>query len=246
VIRPRRSAVALRHLAFEDLGLLAPVMEREGWDVSFCEAAVEDLKHPSIRGADLVVVLGGPIGVYQTDDYPFLTAEIALIEYRLSRNLPTLGICLGSQLMAKALGSRVYKGPVKEIGWGKVELTKEGISSCLGDLQDKDAVVLHWHGDSFDLPAGAVRLASNENYENQAFAYGDNALALQFHLETDPRQLEEWYVGHTVELAAEKISIAELRAATRRHSEDLAKRADRVFSNWLGQFGSPHGPLIRR
>jgi GMP synthase (glutamine-hydrolysing) len=107
-------------------------------------------------------------------------------------------------------------------------------------------VVLHWHGDSFDLPAGATRLASNENYENQAFAYGDNALALQFHLESDPRQLEEWYVGHTVELAAENISIAELRAATRRHSKDLAKRADRVFSNWLGQFDPPHGPLIRR
>jgi GMP synthase (glutamine-hydrolysing) len=221
-------------------------MEREGWDVSFCEAAVEDLKHPSIRAAELVVILGGPIGVYQTEDYPFLTAEIALIEYRLSRNLPTLGICLGSQLMAKALGGRVYKGPVKEIGWGKIELTKEGISSCLGNLQDKDAVVLHWHGDSFDLPSGAVRLASNENYENQAFAYGGNALALQFHLESDPRQLEEWYVGHTVELAAEKISIAELRAATRRHSKDFAVRADRVFSSWLGQINPLQGAVTRR
>ena len=100
--------------------------------------------------------------------------------------------------------------------------------------------------DALALPSGAIRLASNQNYENQAFAYGDNALALQFHLESDPRQLEEWYVGHTVELAAEKISIAELRAATRRHSKDLAKRADRIFSNWLEQLGSPHGAVIRR
>ncbi len=149
MIRPRQSAVALRHVAFEDLGLLAPIMEREGWDVSFCEAAVDDLKHPSIRGADLVIVLGGPIGVYETDDYPFLSSEIALIEYRLSRNLPTLGICLGSQLMAKALGSRVYKGLVKEIGWGKIQLTKRRSIFCLGSLQSDDAVVLHWHGDSF-------------------------------------------------------------------------------------------------
>ena len=104
--------------------------------------------------------------------------------------------------MAKALGSRVFKGPVKEIGWGRIDLTGEGNASCLKGLQGEEAVVLHWHGDTFDLPRGATRLASNHNYENQAFAYGDSALALQFHLEADPWQLEEWYVGHSVELAA--------------------------------------------
>src|SRR6202789_4085690 len=118
MIQHRRSAVAVRHVAFEDVGLLAPVMEREGWDVSFCEAAVDDLRHDSIRNANLPVILGGPIGAYETDAYPFLTSEIALIEHRLSRELPTLGICLGSQLMARALGSRVFAGQVKEIGWG--------------------------------------------------------------------------------------------------------------------------------
>jgi GMP synthase (glutamine-hydrolysing) len=116
--------VALRHVAFEDLGLLAPIMEREGWDVSYCEAAVDDLAHCSIRNAELLISLGGPIGVYETEDYPFIVSEIDLIEYRLSRNLPTLGICLGSQLIARALGSRVYKGAVKEIGWGTVDLTE--------------------------------------------------------------------------------------------------------------------------
>src|ERR1700753_3855505 len=233
MIRSRRSAVALRHVAFEDLGLLAPIMEREGWDVSFCEAAVDDLADRSIRNADLVIVLGGPIGVYEADDYSFLTSEIALIEYRLSRDLPTLGICLGSQLMAKALGARVFKGPVKEIGWGAIDLTEAGSSSCLKPLQADDAVVLHWHGDTFDLPQGATRLASNVNYENQAFAYGRNALALQFHLEADPRQREEWYVGHTAELAAAKVSVRDVRAAAQRHKSGLAQRADQVFSAWL-------------
>jgi GMP synthase (glutamine-hydrolysing) len=210
-------------------------MEREGWDVAFCEAAVDDLSHRSIRNADLVTLLGGPIGVYETDNYPFLAAEISLIEYRLSRDLPTIGICLGSQLMAKALGGRVFKGPIKEIGWGRVDLTDEGKSSCLNPLQDDDAVVLHWHGDTFDLPREATRLASNQSYENQAFAYGRNALALQFHLEADPRQLEEWYVGHAVELAAANISAAELRAATKQHAKGLAPRADRIFGSWLRQ-----------
>jgi GMP synthase (glutamine-hydrolysing) len=235
MIQSRRSAVALRHVAFEDLGLLAPIMEREGWDVSFCEAAVDDLLHHSIKNAELLVVLGGPIGVYDTNDYPFLNSEIALIEYRLSRDLPTLGICLGSQLMAKALGSRVFKGPVKEIGWGLLDLTDEGKSSCLKALHGEDAVVLHWHGDTFDLPRGATRLASNQNYQNQAFAHGRHALALQFHLEADPRQLEEWYVGHAVELAAAKVSIPDLRAAAQKHAGGLTLRAEQIFGGWLRQ-----------
>jgi GMP synthase (glutamine-hydrolysing) len=239
MIPHRRSAVALRHVAFEDLGLLAPVMEHEGWDVSFCEAAVDDLRHDSIRNASLLVVLGGPIGAYEADAYPFLTSELALIEHRLSRELPTLGICLGSQLMAKALGSRVFAGPVKEIGWGRVDLTREGTASCLGPLADADAAVLHWHGDTFDLPKGAQRLASNTNYENQAFGYGRNALALQFHLEADPRQLEEWYVGHAAELAATRISVPELRAATAKRASKLADQASRVFTRWLREITQP-------
>jgi GMP synthase (glutamine-hydrolysing) len=239
MIPHRRSAVALRHVGFEDLGLFAPVLEREGWDISFREAAVDDLDHDSIRNANLLVILGGPIGAYETDSYPFLKSEIALIEHRLSRDLPTLGICLGSQLMAKALGSRVFAGHVKEIGWGNVELTIAGASSCLNPLQETDATVLHWHGDSFDLPEGAQRLASNVHYENQAFSYGRNALALQFHLEADPRQLEKWYVGHAAELAAAKVSVAELRTATAKLANRLASQADRVFTRWLQEIGQP-------
>ena len=230
----RRSAVALRHVAFEDLGLLAPIMEREGWNVSFCEAPVDDLSHSSIRNADLVIVLGGPIGVYETDSYPFLTREIDLLERRLAQGLPTLGICLGAQLMAKALGAHVHAGTVKEIGWGSVALSDAGQASCLKPLAD-GTPVLHWHGDTFDLPDGAARLASNEHYENQAFAFGSNALGLQFHLEADPRQLEEWYVGHAVELASANISVRELRAKTAKVSKVVAAQADRVFTSWLGQ-----------
>ncbi|MFT4119925.1 glutamine amidotransferase [Bradyrhizobium sp.] len=232
----RRSAVALRHVAFEDLGLLAPIMEREGWNVSFCEAPVDDLSHSSIGDADLLIVLGGPIGVYETDSYPFITREIVLLERRLAQGLPTLGICLGAQLMAKALGARVYAGGVKEIGWGSVTLSEAGNNSSLKPLAD-GSPVLHWHGDTFDLPDNAVRLASNENYANQAFAFGNKALALQFHLEADPRQLEEWYVGHAVELAASRISVRDLRARTTDAAKIVARQADRVFTNWLDRLG---------
>ena len=239
-MRPRRSAIAIRHVAFEDLGLLAPIMERAGWSVSFCDAPVDDLSDPAIRDADLLIVLGGPIGVYETKTYPFLTTELALLEHRLGRGLPTLGICLGAQLIAQALGGRVFAGHVKEIGWGTVDLTQDGQSSCLHRLETK---VLHWHGDTFDLPRDAVRLASNSNYQNQAFAYGRNALALQFHLEADPRQLEEWYVGHAVELSAAKISVPELRATTQALAESVAKQAELVFGDWLQRIAQTDGAL---
>jgi GMP synthase (glutamine-hydrolysing) len=229
----RRSAIALRHVAFEDLGLLSSVLDREGWDVAFCDAATDDVSHSSVRNADLLIVLGGPIGVYDTGSYPFLTSEIALLERRLAHGHPTLGICLGSQLMAKALGARVYAGDIKEIGWGRVDLTEQGLASCLGSLAHDHAEVLHWHGDSFDLPDRAVRLASNGFYPNQAFSYGRHALALQFHLEADPRQLEEWYVGHSVELAAAGVAVSDLRAATARVADRLPVQANEIFTSWV-------------
>jgi GMP synthase (glutamine-hydrolysing) len=232
----QRSAVVLRHVPFEDLGLLAPIMQRDGWEVSFRDAAIDDLSR-DLADAGLLIVLGGPIGAYETEAYPFLRSELALLEYRLARDLPVLGICLGSQLMASALGSRVFAGPVREIGWGRVELTEAGAASCLAPLADQDAVVLHWHGDSFDLPPGAQRLASNQHYENQAFAWRRNALALQFHLEADPSRLEQWYVGHAAELAAAARSVADLRTATARLAGGRALLADRVFTRWLREVG---------
>jgi GMP synthase (glutamine-hydrolysing) len=235
--RHRRSAVALRHVAFEDLGLLSAVLDREGWDVSFCDAAIDDVTHRSIEDADLLIVLGGPIGVYEADAYPFLTRELGLLERRLAQSRPTLGICLGSQLMARALGARVYAGPVKEIGWGRVTLTDAGAKSCLAPLADEAAEVLHWHGDTFDLPDSAIRLASNDAYQNQAFAYGRHALALQFHLEADPRQLEEWYVGHAAELSGAGVAVQQLRAATAAIADRLPAQADRIFTRWIREIG---------
>lgn len=232
----RRTAVAIRHVAFEDLGLLSAILDRAGWSVSYCDASVNDLAHRSIADADLLVVLGGPIGAYDGVAYPFLEAETRVLERRLGRDRPTLGICLGSQLMARALGARVFPGAVKEIGWGPIELTTEGKTSCLATL-GAGGPVLHWHGDTFNLPDNAVRLASTANYENQAFAYGRCGLGLQFHLEADPNWLEEWYVGHAVELAAAKVSVPALRRDTAKVAEGLRQQAETVFGRWLADMG---------
>jgi GMP synthase (glutamine-hydrolysing) len=229
----RKTAVVLRHLAFEDLGLLAPILTRNGWRIDMRDAPMTDLRDPAIADADLLIVLGGPIGVGDVADYPFLAREIALIEQRMKAERPTLGICLGAQMMAHALGGRVYPGGTKEIGWGRLQLTDAGAASCLAPLAEPDALVLHWHGDTFDLPQGATRLASSPVYENQAFAYGRNALALQFHVEADPARLEEWFVGHTCELGAARVSIPALREATTKAAPHVASCAKRIFARWL-------------
>jgi GMP synthase (glutamine-hydrolysing) len=237
----KRSAVALRHVEYEDLGLLAPILRDAGWDASYREAPTDDLGDPAIGETDLLIVLGGPFGAYETQAYPFLATEIGILERRLAKNLPTLGICLGAQLMAKALGSRVFAGPVKEVGWGKVDLTAAGRKSCLLPLADDGAKIVHWHGDTFDLPAGATRLASNVNYQNQAFAFGEAALALQFHLEADAEVLEKWYIGYAQDLDhgqdMHQTSAAAFRAQTKDVAQGSGARAAKIFSAWLRHIG---------
>ena len=223
------TAVALRHVPFEDLGLLGPLLERRGWRVSYRDAAVDSFADVD---ADLLIVLGGPIGAYEDAAYPWLADELRATERRLAAGLPTLGICLGSQLMARALGARVYPGHAKEIGWSPLLLTDAGRRSCLAAVGN--AAVLHWHGDTFDLPEGATLLASTALYPNQAFAWKGRAMALQFHLEATAAGLERWYIGHAAEIAATpNIDVASLRAAAQRHAPVLAPPAEHVFGAWL-------------
>src|ERR1700674_4054522 len=161
-------AAAIRHVHFEDLGAFEATLSEHGYETRYYDAGVADLHSPHLHSCDLLIVLGAPFGAYEEDKYPILTDEIALIERRLAAELPALGICLGAQLFARALGSRVYPGPAKEVGWSPIALTeagKQGPTRHLGA-----GPVLHWHGDTFDLPAGTELLASTAICRNQAFA----------------------------------------------------------------------------
>lgn len=229
---PIRRVAAIRHLAFEDLGLFGEVLAALGWQITYHDAGVDDLDAP-LRDADLAVVLGGPIGVYEADRYPFLSTELAALERRLAAGRPTLGVCLGAQLMASALGARVYPGGRKELGWAEVRLSEAGHASCLAHLAGQP--VLHWHGDTFDLPARATRLASTDLYENQAFALGNNALALQFHAEADSRRIEQWLIGHTCELSAAGIDVPALRARSLDIGPGLRAAGAGLLADWLEQ-----------
>ena len=176
-------------------------------------------------------MLGGPIGVYEQETYPFITAEMAAIKARLHADKPILGICLGAQLMAAALGARVAPGPVKEIGWASLALTPDGETSVLSPLARTP--VLHWHGDNCEMPAGCVRLASTQHCPVQAFMRTPSQLALQFHLETEPARFEAWLVGHTVELGKAGIDPRELRAQARTLGPATRELGQGVLAAWL-------------
>ncbi len=195
-MKEKKNAVVIRHLAFEDLGTIADALAQKNYTVNYLEAGVDNLDEIDSEQTDLLIILGGPIGVYEEPDYPCLTDELRLLKNRLSADLPTLGICLGSQLIARALEASVYAGSTKEIGWSKLELTEAGMNSPLRHLSTEDISVLHWHGDTFDLPTGATLLASTSKYQNQAFRWGPNCLALQFHPEVTTHGLERWFIGH--------------------------------------------------
>ncbi|NHB65827.1 glutamine amidotransferase [Acinetobacter sp. GFQ9D192M] len=220
---------AIQHLAFEDLGAWEDVFYQLGLRVRYFEAGIDDLRK-AYEYKGLTIILGGPVGVYETEDYPFLQQEIDLLKVRLEKNLPTLGICLGAQLIAHALGAKVYAGHSKEIGWSKLTLpaTENNPLQALENIE-----VLHWHGDTFDLPKQAELLASSNLYPNQAFRLGSNILALQFHAEVSSESLEKWLIGHTCELRKAQINIPTLRADHQSYAPALEQAASSVLMHYL-------------
>jgi GMP synthase (glutamine-hydrolysing) len=243
-----RTAVAVRHVPFEDLGILEPLLGERGYCARYLDVGIDAVEDAAFRDADLLVILGGPIGVGDVDRYPFLAEEIRAIAGRLERGLPTLGVCLGAQLVARALGAEVTATGRVEIGYAPLTLTADGRDSVLAALGDTP--VLHWHGDQFAVPEAAIRLAETPGFPNQAFAWGPAVLGLQFYLEADHTRIERWLIGHAHEIATHRLDPRGLRADARRYGGQLTARARLVFHAWLDQLGpsrvSGSVPLGRR
>ena len=223
----------IRHLAFEDLGSFATVFERRGYSIRYHEAGVDDLDDTLLAGDDLLVVLGGPISVNDGELFPFIAQEVELIKQRIASDQPTLGICLGAQLIAVAAGAEVFPAPVKEIGWYDISVSEAGKQTALRQLDAEHCRMLHWHGETFSLPRGALLLASSDACENQAFSIGDNVLALQFHPEVTGAALERWYIGHIVEIMAAGLSVPALRRDASRFSDALVVQGGKFLGDWL-------------
>lgn len=227
------TVVAIRHVLFEDLGVLAPLLTERGYCIRYLDAGIDSVDTATLSSADLVVVLGGPIGVYDTDRYPFIAEERAAIGTRLALDKPTLGICLGAQLMAQALGAEVTSTGRVEIGYSLLTLTDQGRASLLASLES--VAVLHWHGDQFEVPPGASRLAQTPDFPNQAFSIGARILGLQFHLEADHMRIERWLIGHAHELGTHQIDPSAIRRDAGRFGPELARVAGTIFAAWLDQ-----------
>ncbi len=184
--------LAFRHVPHEHLGLFARIAESEGMACEYVDWFAELDKQPEWTDAAALVFLGGPMNVDDIERFPFLAREQEIIQQAVRRKIPMLGICLGAQLIARALGARVFPAGVKEMGWHAVETTPAAASDPLFKHFRPVETVFHWHGDTFDLPEGATFLARSDRVMNQAFRYLDFVWGIQFHLEITVKMVAEW------------------------------------------------------
>jgi GMP synthase (glutamine-hydrolysing) len=183
--------VVLQHVEWEGPGIIARQAEKYGCEVDIRRLDRED-EIPTVDHIGGLVVMGGPLGAYEEDRYPFLRKECELLRAATHRGIAVFGVCLGAQLLAKALGAKVFPGHGEEIGFGSIELAEAGREDALFAGFGKDLPAFHWHGDTFTLPEGAVLLASSPMYANQAFRFGSRAYGLQFHIEPDTDTWTAW------------------------------------------------------
>lgn len=236
----RSKILVFQHVPFEPLGTLDPLLRNAGFRIRYINFARNPQQIPSLDGYSALIVLGGPMNVDQIDQFPNLATEVSLIEKALDRGLSVLGICLGAQLLARALGSTVRRDAAREIGWCDVTLTKEGTGDPVLSAFDARQQVFQWHEDAIELPAGAAHLASSEACEVQAFRFGESAYGFQFHLEVDHSLIERWLdrtdYQSLLESTSGQTDPEQIRARTNGSIESLMTLSDRTFSRWIERF----------
>jgi GMP synthase-like glutamine amidotransferase len=220
--------LAFRHVPFEHLGRIAHSLAERKIEIEYVDL-YESPAAPDLERAAGLIFMGGPMSV--NDDLPYIRQELLLIEQAAARRKPVLGVCLGAQLIARALGGRVYKNPVKEIGWFPVRFSRSARRDRLFAGLESPEPVFHWHGETFDLPPGADLQASSDACRHQAFRCGDNVYGLQFHLEVTPEMIADW--------CAQDANCGDVRELDgpidpAANSDRLAELSGLVFGRWCG------------
>jgi len=240
-----RKLLVFQHAAAEPLGVLDPILRRWGFRIRYVNFAREPAVQLDLERYSGLVVLGGPMNVDQAAAYPHLLTEIAAIRAALKLEVPVLGICLGAQLLAAALGATVRPNRVREIGWYRLQPAEAARTDRLFRHFDAGQHVFQWHAYTFDLPPGAVHLASTESCEHQAFRYGSRAYGLQFHLEADEALIRRWLhvPGYRAEVGEE--GIERILGATPDHIRPALGLSERVFHEFLELFEWRPSPALR-
>ena len=219
--------VVVKHVEKEGPGLIERFFRADGWNLKTIELARGEKLPETLEDTAAVIMLGGPMNVYEEKAYPFLKDEDNFIRRVLIEEIPYLGICLGGQLLSKACDSRVGKSPVKEVGWYTVELTKESRKDLLFTGLPRTFKVFQWHEDAFEVPAGGLLLAQGKGCKNQAFKIGTNAYGLQFHIEVTEEMIESW-----LEDEAGQLDVGKILSDTKRLKEALELQAHDLFANF--------------
>lgn len=225
-----KTALIVRHVPVEGIAGFREPIEAAGYSLDRVDVTDPGFSSLDLSEPDLLIMMGGPMAVYEQDRHPWMACQQRRLAQRLERDRPTLGVCFGAQLMAASLGARVYAGPAKEVGFHPM-----AIADRASPLRHLDGVpVLHWHGDTFDMPDGAKLLASSERYAHQAFSVGPNILGLQFHAEMglDPR-FETWVDQWPHDVAAAGTTAERLRADHVRHGAGVVSAGRAMIADWL-------------
>lgn len=222
-----RKILSIQNISCETLGTLEDFLESDGYVLDKVLAPEDPIPQSAIEFS-AIILLGGPMSVYE--GIPYLTKEQFLIRDAFRRNIPVLGVCLGSQLIAGALGGTVFRGAKKEIGWYDVKITDKGLENLFNGLEKKELGVFQWHGDTYTLPQNAVVLAYSDLYP-QAFKIG-SAYGLQFHLEVTEDMIKVWTEEYREEIKREGIELEKIIARNSDEIEELSKKCSLVWSNF--------------
>ena len=237
---PRPKILVFQHVPYEPLGTLDPLLKAAGFRIRYVNFARDPGQRPDLSKYAALIVLGGTMNVDEVDAHPYLLTETEIIREALAQDMSVLGICLGAQLLAKALGGAVERAPRREIGWYDVELTSIGVNDPVLSSFRRRQRVFQWHEDRIELPPGIGVLAQSADCPVQAFRYGEHAYGLQFHLEVDRFLIERWLTvpANQAVLEAEqgRIDPAAIREETLREIDALEAQSAVTFGRWIDRF----------
>jgi GMP synthase (glutamine-hydrolysing) len=223
-----KNILVIKQVEHEGPGLIESIFTANGWSLKTVELSQGEKLPSDFDETGALVVLGGPMNVYEEKQHPYLKEEESLIRKALIEEIPVLGICLGAQLLAKTCGARIKKAPRKEIGWYKVEKTSDGKGDTLFNKGPDQIQVFQWHEDTFDVPQGAVLIAEGRDCKNQAFRVGQNAYGFQFHIEVTEDMIRNW-----LQSGQDGVTVEKILRDTKKVWESYHMEAKRILSNFM-------------